>query len=190
MSSTLRTDNKFDQFPQKGPFREFSVVYTDRVYNLMSPPFQKCMKSISQELKEAYSAAACVLIPGSGTYAMEAVARQFGLNKKCMIIRNGFFSFRWTDINKVCLIFSDETVLMIEGCLSYPELFIKIKRPTYIVMTWENEEGNKCYDKFAGMTSRIIQHEVDHLEGITFLQKANRYYLEQAKKALKKVQRI
>ena len=112
MSSTLRTDNKFDQFPQKGPFREFSVVYTDRVYNLMSPPFQKCMKSISQELKEAYSAAACVLIPGSGTYAMEAVARQFGLNKKCMIIRNGFFSFRWTDINKVCLIFSDETVLM------------------------------------------------------------------------------
>ena len=86
--------------------------------------------------------------------------------------------------------FSDETVLMIEGCLSYPGLYIKIKRPQYIVLTWENEEGNKCYDKFAGMTSRIIQHEVDHLEGITFLQKANRYYLQQAKKALKKVQRV
>ena len=79
---------------------------------------------------------------------------------------------------------------MIEGCLSYPGLFIKIKRPTYIVLTWENEEGNKCYEKFAGMTSRIIQHEVDHLDGITYLKRAGRYHLEQAKKELKKLQRV
>ena len=123
-------------------------------------------------------------------------APQVGINTQALVMGMGDFETKEAkDYNSVFFNpeiteFSDETVLMVEGCLSYPELFIKIKRPTYIVMTWENEEGNKCYDKFAGMTSRIIQHEVDHLEGIIFLQKANRYYLQQAKKALKKVQRV
>ena len=123
-------------------------------------------------------------------------APQIGINTRALVMGMGNFEteeakdYNSVFFNPEITEFSDETVLMIEGCLSYPELFIKIKRPTYIVMTWENEEGNKCYDKFAGMTSRIIQHEVDHLEGIIFLQKANRYHIEQAKKALKKVQRI
>ena len=123
-------------------------------------------------------------------------APQIGINTRALVMGMGNFEteeakdYNSVFFNPEITEFSDETVLMIEGCLSYPELFIKIKRPTYIVMTWENEEGNKCYDKFAGMTSRIIQHEVDHLEGITFLQKANKYHIEQAKKALKKVQRI
>ena len=123
-------------------------------------------------------------------------APQVGINTRALVMGMGDFKteeakdFNSVFFNPEITEFSDETVLMIEGCLSYPGLYIKIKRPQYIVLTWENEEGNKCYDKFAGMTSRIIQHEVDHLEGITFLQKANRYYLEQAKKALKKVQRV
>ena len=123
-------------------------------------------------------------------------APQVGINTRALVMGMGDFEtkeakdFNSVFFNPEITEFSDETVLMIEGCLSYPGLFIKIKRPTYIVLTWENEEGNKCYEKFAGMTSRIIQHEVDHLDGITFLRKADRYHLEQAKKALKKLQRV
>lgn len=73
-------------------------MYTDRVYNLMSPPFQQCMKDINQMLNDAYNSERGVLIPGSGTYAMEAVARQFVTGKKALVIRNGYFSFRWSDI--------------------------------------------------------------------------------------------
>jgi len=90
---------------------EYSVVYTDRAINLMSVPFQECMREISSILKEAYKGTATAIIPGSGTYAMEAVARQFGTGKKCMVIRNGFFSFRWSDIFECCSIPSEEIVL-------------------------------------------------------------------------------
>jgi peptide deformylase len=123
-------------------------------------------------------------------------APQVGINTRAIVMGMGDFEsdeakdFNSVFFNPEITEFSDEKVLMIEGCLSYPGLFIKIKRPTYIVLTWENEEGNKCYEKFAGMTARIIQHEIDHLEGITFLRKADRYHLEQAKKALKKLQRV
>lgn len=81
---------------------EYSVVYTDRALNHMSGSFQKVMTDISSSLKRAYGAEACVLIPGSGTYGMEAVARQFGTGKKCMVIRNGYFSFRWSQIFETC----------------------------------------------------------------------------------------
>lgn len=90
---------------------EYSVVYTDRATNLMSAPFQKVMCDISTTLKEVYNADSCALIPGSGSYAMECVARQFGRNKSCMVLRNGYFSFRWTDIFQRCQLPSEETVL-------------------------------------------------------------------------------
>ena len=123
-------------------------------------------------------------------------APQVGINTRALVMGMGDFEtkeakdFNSVFFNPEITEFSDEKVLMIEGCLSYPGLFIKIKRPTYIVLTWENEEGNKCYEKFSGMTSRIIQHEVDHLDGITYLKRAGRYHLEQAKKELKKLQRV
>jgi aspartate aminotransferase-like enzyme len=78
--------------------REFSVVYTDRALNLMSPPFQKVMQDISKGLKTCYHAQHVAIIPGSGSFAMEAVARQFATSKEVMVIRNGFFSFRWSAI--------------------------------------------------------------------------------------------
>lgn len=96
---------------KKTGLKEFSVVYTDRATNLMSSPFQQVMRDISSELKAVYNAKAAVLIPGSGTYAMETVARQFGSGKKCMILRNGYFSFRWSDILEVTGIAKSETVL-------------------------------------------------------------------------------
>ena len=77
---------------------EYSVVFTDRSLNHMSQSFQGVMTGISSTLKQVYNAEAVVIVPGSGTYGMEAVARQFATNKKCLVIRNGWFSYRWTQI--------------------------------------------------------------------------------------------
>ena len=77
---------------------EFSVVYTDRALNHMSKRFQGVMRDISSILKEVYHAKSAVLVPGSGTFGMEAVARQFATGKKTLVIRNGWFSYRWTQI--------------------------------------------------------------------------------------------
>ncbi|MBI2275768.1 MAG: alanine--glyoxylate aminotransferase family protein [Dechloromonas sp.] len=77
---------------------EYSVVYTDRALNHMSQRFQGVMTDISRILKKAYKADATAVVPGSGTFGMEAVARQFATGKKVLVIRNGWFSFRWTQI--------------------------------------------------------------------------------------------
>ncbi len=90
---------------------EYSVVYTDRALNHMSQSFQGVMNDISQTLKKVYNASAVVVVPGSGTFAMEAVARQFATDKKCLVIRNGWFSYRWTQIFDVGGIPSESTVL-------------------------------------------------------------------------------
>ena len=90
---------------------EFSVVYTDRALNHMSQRFQGVMKDISAILKEVYHANSAVLVPGSGTFGMEAVARQFATDKKALVIRNGWFSYRWTQIFDMGRIPSASTVL-------------------------------------------------------------------------------
>jgi len=77
---------------------EYSVVYTDRALNHMSQAFQGAMRDISATLKRVYNAHAAVVVPGSGTFGMEAVARQFATGRKCLVIRNGWFSFRWSQI--------------------------------------------------------------------------------------------
>ena len=78
--------------------QEFSVVFTDRSLNHMSAKFQTVMRDISAMLKEVYAADAVAVVPGGGTYGMEAVARQFGTGKRVLIVRNGWFSFRWSQI--------------------------------------------------------------------------------------------
>ena len=90
---------------------EYSVVYTDRAVNHMSKNFQGVMKDISDTLKQVYKANAAIVVPGSGTFGMEAVARQFATGKKCLVIRNGWFSFRWTQILEMGSIPSESTVL-------------------------------------------------------------------------------
>jgi aspartate aminotransferase-like enzyme len=77
---------------------EFSVVFTDRSLNHMSKPFQQVMRDISGMLKEVYSADHVAIVPGGGTYGMEAVARQFGSGAHAFIVRNGWFSYRWSQI--------------------------------------------------------------------------------------------
>jgi aspartate aminotransferase-like enzyme len=90
---------------------EYSVVYSDRAINHMSQTFQGVMRDISSTLKQVYKAQSAIVVPGSGTFGMEAVARQFATNKQCLVIRNGWFSFRWTQIFDMGGIPSASTVL-------------------------------------------------------------------------------
>ncbi len=91
---------------------EYSVVYTDRSVNHMSLSFREVMTDISSTLKEVYNADAVAVVPGSGTFGMEAVARQFATNQNVMVIRNGWFSYRWTQILEMGSIASSHTVSM------------------------------------------------------------------------------
>jgi aspartate aminotransferase-like enzyme len=99
--------------PQPDPqgLLEYSVVYTDRALNHMSQRFQGVMKDISRILKTVYNAKSAIVVPGSGTFGMEAVARQFASGKKCLVIRNGWFSFRWTQIFEMGNIPAESIVL-------------------------------------------------------------------------------
>ena len=90
---------------------EYSVVFTDRSLNHMSAVFQQVMRDIHEMLCEVYQADTAVVVPGGGTYAMEAVARQFATGKNALVIRNGWFSYRWTQIFEAGSIVSDEVVL-------------------------------------------------------------------------------
>ena len=90
---------------------EFSVVYTDRALNHMSKRFQGVMTDISAMLKRVYNAHAVALVPGSGTFGMESVARQFAHGKHVLVIRNGWFSYRWTQIFDMGQIPSSHTVM-------------------------------------------------------------------------------
>lgn len=81
-----------------GGLDEFSVVFTDRSLNHMSAVFQQVMRDISGMLREVYGADGIALVPGGGTFGMEAVARQFGQGAKVLVVRNGWFSFRWSQI--------------------------------------------------------------------------------------------
>jgi len=90
---------------------EYSVVFTDRSLNHMSQSFQRVMNDISTTLKKVYNAKAAIVVPGGGTFAMESVARQFATGKRCLVIRNGWFSFRWTQIFDMGDIPSESTVL-------------------------------------------------------------------------------
>ena len=90
---------------------EYSVVFTDRAINHMSQKFQQVMRDISGVLKEVYHARSAIVVPGSGTFGMEAVARQFAADRKTLVIRNGWFSYRWTQILETGRIASEQVVL-------------------------------------------------------------------------------
>lgn len=97
--------------PDPDGLLEYSVVYTDRALNHMSQRFQGVMRDISRILKLVYHGHSAVIVPGSGTFAMEAVARQFATGQSCLVIRNGWFSYRWTQIFEAGSIPSACTVL-------------------------------------------------------------------------------
>lgn len=90
---------------------EYSVVFTDRSLNQMSQKFQRVMRDLSGVLKEVYRARSVALVPGGGSFGMEAVARQFATGRKALVIRNGWFSFRWSQIFEMGRIPSEEVIL-------------------------------------------------------------------------------
>lgn len=118
-------------------------------------------------------------------------APQVGIDTRVLVIGMGNLQTEGAEdydqvfFNPVITSTEGKETYMIEGCLSFPGLFVKVKRPEDVVMTWETEEGTECTQTFSGITSRILQHEVDHLNGITFVQRANRHHLQQAQKQLK-----
>ncbi len=97
--------------PDPDGLLEYSVVYTDRALNHMSQRFQGVMRDISRILKQVYHARSAVIVPGSGSFGMEAIARQFATGKKCLVIRNGWFSYRWSQIFEMGNIPAECTVL-------------------------------------------------------------------------------
>ena len=100
---------------------EYSVVYTDRSLNHMSQSFQTIINDVSKSLKGVYNAESVIVVPGGGTYAMEAVARQFATNKKCLVLRNGWFSFRWSQIFERGGIPSQEIVMKAQRTSLVPD---------------------------------------------------------------------
>lgn len=100
---------------------EYSVVFTDRSLNHMSRRFQQVMRDISRILKEAYRGHSAIVVPGSGTFGMEAVARQFATDRKVLIVRNGWFSYRWSQIFEMGGIASAQIVLKARPIGSTPQ---------------------------------------------------------------------
>jgi aspartate aminotransferase-like enzyme len=100
---------------------EYSVVYTDRALNHMSRRFQGVMTDISAMLKRVYGAHSAVLVPGSGSFGMEAVARQFATGKKVLVIRNGWFSYRWSQIFEMGAITAETNVLKARTSVAGPQ---------------------------------------------------------------------
>jgi aspartate aminotransferase-like enzyme len=157
---------------------EFSVVYTDRSLNHMSKQFQTIVKDISAIFKETYNAHSAIIVPGSGTFGMESVARQFAQNQKCLIVRNGWFSYRWTQILEMGNITQNSHVLKARqvdnsttGCFAPPPLeevvaFIKNEKPAVVFVPHvETSSGIILPDDYV----QAIGEAVESVNGIFVL---------------------
>jgi aspartate aminotransferase-like enzyme len=100
---------------------EYSVVYTDRALNHMAQRFQRVMQDVSATLKQVYGARSAIVVPGSGSFGMEAVARQFATGKKVLVVRNGWFSYRWSQIFEMGAITAETTVLKARTIAAGPQ---------------------------------------------------------------------
>lgn len=113
-------------------------------------------------------------------------ANQIGVRTRAFVMRGeeiiGVFNPRVVDE-------SSETVILEEGCLSYPNLFVKVKRPKSIKVRFTTPDGQTSTKTFTGMTARVFLHELDHLDGVAHTSRANRYHLDQAKKLVKKLKK-
>lgn len=112
-------------------------------------------------------------------------ANQCGLPYRVFVMRSNPLPI--VCFNPKIVDYSEESVYLEEGCLSYPSLFVKVKRPKKIKVRFSEPNGNVVTTTYDGITARVFQHEYDHLEGITHTKRANRYHLEQARKAASKI---
>jgi aspartate aminotransferase-like enzyme len=144
---------------------EYSVVYTDRALNHMSQSFQQTMKDISQSLKQVYNAKAVVIVPGSGTFAMEAVARQFATGKNCLVIRNGWFSFRWTQILEMGNIPAKATVLMARPVNDEPQAAFAPMPIAEVIATIQAERPDIVFAPHVETSAGIILPD-DYIQAV------------------------
>ena len=115
---------------------EYSVVYTDRALNHMSKAFQQVMNDLSSDLKSVYNADAVVIVPGSGTYGMEAVARQLANDEDCLIIRNGWFSYLLPCLRPIVQMIASRQNHLHQSILTPPYPRLKKKsQPLYLHRT-------------------------------------------------------
>jgi peptide deformylase len=118
--------------------------------------------------------------------ALGLAANQIGLPYRVFIMRGDpclvCFNPRIVDA-------SDSQVVLEEGCLTYPDLYVKIRRPAMIKVRYTNELGETKTEKFSGITARCFQHELDHLNGVNYLSRANKYHLSKAKQKVKYIKR-
>ena len=135
---------------------EYSVVYTDRTLNHMSRKFQHALTDISAMLKRAYNARAAVIVPGSGTFGMEAVARQFAAGQKVMVIRNGWFSYRWTQIFEMGRIPAEEIVLKARRTSGDPQAPFAPPAITEVVASIEQHKPALVFAPHVETASGII----------------------------------
>ena len=148
-------------------------------FNFSDPPLDP--KELAANLKET-------MIANKG---IGLAANQIGLPYRVFVVGSpddpdNIFSF----FNPLVVDAAEETVLIEEGCLSYPGLFMKVKRPASCRIRYADENGNVTTNVFDGVPARAILHEYDHMDGVTFHQRASKYHLEQAKKQKKKLDRL
>lgn len=144
---------------------EYSVVFTDRSLNHMSQQFQQVMRDISTTLKQVYNAHSLALVPGGGTYGMEAVARQFATGKKCLVIRNGWFSYRWSQIFEVGNIPASTTVLKARPIETGAQAAFAPAPIDEVVATIEREKPELVFAPHVETASGIILPQ-DYLEKV------------------------
>ena len=135
---------------------EYSVVYTDRALNHMSAAFQGTMRDISRILKSVYRAEAAIVVPGSGTFGMEAVARQFATGKKCLVIRNGWFSYRWSQIFEMGAIPSSTTVLKARRSAEAPQSAFAPAPIDEVVATIQKEKPDLVFAPHVETSSGML----------------------------------
>lgn len=138
---------------------EFSVVYTDRSLNHMSGAFQQVMRDLSGQLKSVYNAQSVAIIPGSGTVGMEAVARQFATDKKALVIRNGWFSYRWTQIFEMGRIPREELVCKAQFQSDEPEAPLAPMPVEQVVETILNERPDIVFAPHVETSAGMILPE-------------------------------
>lgn len=144
---------------------EYSVVYTDRALNHMSKRFAGVMKDISTTLKTVYAAEAAIVVPGSGSFGMEAVARQFATGKPVLVVRNGWFSYRWTQIFEMGAIPSKQTVLKARMSSQQPKAPFAPAPLDQIVETIRSEQPAVVFAPHVETSAGLILPD-DHLQAI------------------------
>ena len=113
-------------------------------------------------------------------------ANQVGLNKRMFVIGGSSNISEKVIINPDLLSVSDKTTIMKEGCLSYPGLWLLIKRPMGCILKYQNEKGEEIIEEFKGVSARVILHEYDHMLGQNFTMRASSLKIQRALKSLDK----